>query len=119
MNNYIFNCTLDRVIDGDTVDLNIDLGFDVWIKERIRFVEVDTPEIRTRDKVEKELGLQAKNYLEELLRGQFLYYHSVAYNRDKYGRSLGWLYCSTDGITWINVNREMDRLCQQFTKTGS
>lgn len=118
MNNYIFNCTLDRVIDGDTVDLNIDLGFDVWIKERIRFVEVDTPEIRTRDKVEKELGLQAKDYLEKLLKGQYLYYHSVDYDRDKYGRSLGWLYCSPDGVTWINVNRRMDRLCQEFIKIG-
>ena len=54
---YEYNCELDRVVDGDTVDVNIDLGFGIWLrKERVRVMGIDTPESRTSDPVEKVFG---------------------------------------------------------------
>ena len=64
---YEYNAKLDRIIDGDTVDALIDLGFDIWIKKRIRLYGIDAPETRTRDLEEKSLGFAAKERLEELL----------------------------------------------------
>ena len=59
---YEYNCTIARVVDGDTVDIDIDLGFGLWVRgERVRIHGIDTPESRTRDKVEKKFGLAAKN----------------------------------------------------------
>ena len=65
---YEYKCKVLRVVDGDTVDVDIDLGFGVWMhKERVRMMGIDTPESRTRDKVEKAFGLAAKTKLKELL----------------------------------------------------
>ncbi len=65
---YEYKCKILRVVDGDTVDVDIDLGFGVWMhKERVRMMGIDTPESRTRDKVEKAFGLAAKTKLKELL----------------------------------------------------
>ena len=65
---YEYKCKVIRVIDGDTVDVNIDLGFGVWLhKERVRIQGIDTPESRTRDKEEKVYGLAAKAELKVLL----------------------------------------------------
>lgn len=65
---YEYRCHVLRVVDGDTVDVDIDLGFGVWLKnERVRIMGIDTPESRTRDKVEKEFGLAAKKRLKEML----------------------------------------------------
>lgn len=65
---YEYRCKVLRVVDGDTVDVDIDLGFGVWLKdERVRIMGIDTPESRTRDKVEKVFGLAAKKRLKELL----------------------------------------------------
>jgi micrococcal nuclease len=65
---YEYKCKVVRVIDGDTVDVDIDLGFGVWLrKERVRIMGIDTPESRTRDKVEKKFGLASKAKLKELL----------------------------------------------------
>jgi len=65
---YEYRCKILRVVDGDTVDVDIDLGFGVWMhKERVRMMGIDTPESRTRDKVEKQFGLASKNRLQELL----------------------------------------------------
>ena len=60
-----YSCKLDRVVDGDTCDAMIDLGFDVWVHSRIRFYGVDTWESRTRDLAEKEKGLAAKAYVQD------------------------------------------------------
>ena len=61
---YEYSCTIDRVVDGDTVDVDIDLGFGVWLrKERVRMYGIDTPESRTRDLVEKKYGLAAKDFV--------------------------------------------------------
>jgi len=65
---YEYKCKILRVVDGDTVDVDIDLGFGIWMhKERVRMMGIDTPESRTRDKVEKTFGLASKNRLKELL----------------------------------------------------
>ena len=66
---YEYKCKVLRVIDGDTVDVDIDLGYGVWLrKERVRIMGIDTPESRTRDKVEKKFGLASKAKLKELLK---------------------------------------------------
>ena len=65
---WTYRCKLKKVIDGDTVDVDIDLGFGIWqMNERVRIMGIDTPESRTRDKIEKKFGLAAKNKLKSLL----------------------------------------------------
>ena len=65
---YEYKCKILRVVDGDTVDIDIDLGFGIWMhRERVRMMGIDTPESRTSDKVEKVFGTAAKNRLKELL----------------------------------------------------
>jgi len=65
---YEYKCKVLKVVDGDTVDIDIDLGFGMWMhKERVRMMGIDTPESRTKDKVEKQFGLASKNRLQELL----------------------------------------------------
>ena len=66
---YIYKIKLDRVVDGDTIDAYIDLGFDVSVKKRIRFMGINTPESRTRDLEEKAKGLAAKDRVKALLEG--------------------------------------------------
>jgi len=68
MSDYTYDCIIKRVVDGDTADIDIDLGFDVWLRDqRVRFMGIDTPESRTRDKVEKIFGTYAKNYVKKYL----------------------------------------------------
>ena len=64
---YTYKAKLDRVIDGDTIDVNIDLGFDINVKKRVRFTGINTPESRTRDLEEKKLGLAAKDRVQSIL----------------------------------------------------
>ena len=92
-NKFIYSAKLLRVVDGDTADAMIDLGFNTWVKKRIRFMGVDTWECRTRDLEEKKKGLAAKSFTKHLLEnsdeGKFLIKsHGVG----KYGRVLGELY---------------------------
>ena len=88
-----YSCKLVRVVDGDTCDAMIDLGFDVWVKNRIRFYGVDTWESRTRNLDEKKKGLAAKAYVKDLLEnsddGKF---SIISYGKGKYGRVLGELF---------------------------
>ena len=87
MEPFYYNCTLVRVIDGDTIDVDIDLGFSVILaKQRVRLAGIDTPESRTRNLAEKALGLQAKKRLIELC-GEKLQVQSLG--KGKYGRILG------------------------------
>ena len=93
INKYEYTAKLERVVDGDTCDALIDLGFDTWVKKRIRFFGVDTWESRTRNLEEKKKGLAAKEYVKDLLEnsdeGKFLLKsHGVG----KYGRVLGELF---------------------------
>ena len=83
---YEYKARLLRVVDGDTVDGMIDLGFNVWIKQRIRLYGVDTWECRTRDKAEKKKGLAAKEFTKEML-GDY-YYDSEFYNLDLSGTTM-------------------------------
>ncbi len=95
---YIYNAKCDRVVDGDTVDATIDLGFDTHKKIRIRLVGINTPETRTRDLDEKARGLAAKNFLKDLLikhKNQFIL-HSQGVG--KYGRCLGNLFLGEQNI---------------------
>ena len=76
-----------RVVDGDTVDVNVNLGFNIWMmKERVRLNGIDTPESRTRDLVEKRYGLQSKEKLKELLHSPVTL---LVYGKGKFGRILG------------------------------
>ena len=88
-----YSCKLVRVVDGDTCDAMIDLGFDVWVKNRIRFYGVDTWESRTRNLEEKKKGLAAKAYVKDLLEnsdeGKFVL---KSYGVGKYGRVLADLF---------------------------
>lgn len=89
--NYRYSCIINRVVDGDTVDVDIDLGFDCWLKnQRIRLRDIDAPEVRTRDLFEKELGLAAKEFVEKHLPvGSSQVLSSYEYRPDKYGRIIG------------------------------
>ena len=83
---FVYNAILDRVVDGDTVDVTLDLGFDVKLhKQRCRLAGIDTPESRTRDLAEKKLGLAAKKRLEELCVNNF---KIKSLGKGKYGRIL-------------------------------
>ena len=88
---YEYNCKIDRVVDGDTVDVNIDLGFDVWmLKQRIRLYGVDTPESRTRDAEEKVFGNLAKNFVQVRLPvGSNQVLRTKLDGKGKFGRILG------------------------------
>ena len=90
---FVYNATLERIVDGDTFDCCIDLGFDVKLhKQRVRLSGIDTPESRTRDLAEKKLGLAAKERLKELCIGKF---KVKSLGKGKYGRILGIPYTET------------------------
>jgi len=93
--------SLDRVVDGDTIDITIDLGFDLTKKERVRLAGIDTPEKRTKNQKEKEMGYQATEFLEmHLMEATNL---TVKTEKDgKFGRMLGWLYKTEKDTTSIN-----------------
>ena len=91
---YEYKCNIIKVIDGDTVDVDIDLGFGMWmLDERVRIMGIDTPESRTRDLVEKKFGLAAKKRLKELLGKSAVLATQVNKNgedmKGKFGRILG------------------------------
>jgi len=108
---YNFRVTnIDKVLDGDTIDVTIDLGFDLYKKERVRVAGVDTPEKRTRDLEEKELGIHATNWLKEKLDGAIAGDDDLVIRTElvggmgKYGRLLGWLYI---GDAQVSLNEQM------------
>ena len=103
---YNFRVTeINRVLDGDTIDVTIDLGFDLYKKERVRVAGVDTPEKRTRNKEEKALGIDATNWLksklEEAIKGddELTIRTELKGGVGKYGRLLGWLYIGDDALS--------------------
>ena len=85
---YTYNIELLKIIDGDTIDAKIDLGFDVTIKKRVRFSGVNTPECRTKDLEEKAKGLAAKDRVKQLLEGSKTI-QLTSYGVGKFGRCLG------------------------------
>ena len=108
---YNFRVTsIDKVLDGDTIDVTIDLGFDLYKKERVRVAGVDTPEKRTKDDEEKALGYDATHWLEDKLNGAITGDDDLVIRTElvggvgKYGRLLGWLYI---GDSDLSLNEQM------------
>ena len=101
---------INRVLDGDTIDVTIDLGFDLYKKERVRVAGVDTPEKRTKNLEEKALGIEATNWLKEKLEGAINGDDELSVRTElvggtgKYGRLLGWLYI---GDELLSLNEQM------------
>ena len=101
---------ITKVLDGDTIDVLIDLGFDLYKKERVRIAGVDTPEKRTRDLEEKALGIDATNWLKDKLDGAISGADDLVIRTElvggvgKYGRLLGWLYI---GDSTVSLNEQM------------
>ena len=110
MEKYIYKAKLERVIDGDTVDALIDLGFDTWVKKRIRYKGIDTWESRTKDLDEKKLGLAAKDRNKELLESvssKSGFFRLKGHGVGKYGRVLGEVFVKDiEGIEY-NVNQTL------------
>ena len=103
---YNFRVTkINKVLDGDTIDVTIDLGFDLYKKERVRIAGVDPPEKRTRDLEEKALGIDATNWLKDKLTETIKGEDELTIRTElkggvgKYGRLLGWLYVGEDTIS--------------------
>ena len=94
---FEYKCKLIKVIDGDTIDVDIDLGFGVWLRnQRIRMYGIDTPESRTRDLEEKKYGLAAKAFLTEMLDDSHLILKTHKDERGKFGRILGEVWRTTN-----------------------
>ncbi len=100
---YRYKVYIDRVVDGDTVDVDIDLGFGmIYKKQRVRLLGIDTPESRTRDLVEKKFGKAAKYHLQDILgQGEV---ELVSHDKGKFGRILGNLYT---GSSSYSINQQM------------
>jgi micrococcal nuclease len=102
---FVYNATLERIVDGDTFDCCLDLGFSVKLhKQRVRLSGIDTPESRTRDLAEKKLGLAAKERLKELCVGKF---KVKSLGKGKYGRIIG-----------IPYTKDGKDICQMLIKEG-
>ena len=108
---YNFRVTkIDKVLDGDTIDVTIDLGFELYKKERVRIAGVDTPEKRTRNLEEKALGLDATDWLKDKLEGaisgddDLVIRTELVGGTGKYGRLLGWCYI---GDSTVSLNEQM------------
>ena len=124
------------VIDGDTIDVDIDLGFDISITKRVRLAGIDTPESRTSDKMEKSFGLESKSYLKQkLASAQLIVIRTEKPNSsEKFGRVLGWLYLDEEktsfnetmiasGYAWSYLGdtkvKNFDELIQKRKINGS
>jgi micrococcal nuclease len=99
-----------KVVDGDTIDVVIDLGFDISFTSRVRLAGIDTPESRTKDAREKILGLEVKEYLKKALEGatDIVIRTEKVDSSEKYGRILGWVF----------INRQTDSLNMELVNKG-
>lgn len=95
-----------KIVDGDTIDVVIDLGFNILFKSRVRLAGIDTPESRTRDLAEKKLGLESKEYLKNAIKSatNVVIKTEKLNSSEKYGRILGWIYLDGSGNS---INHEM------------
>ena len=110
MEKYIYRGKLERVVDGDTIDALIDVGFDIWIKKRIRYSGIDTWESRTRDLEEKAKGLEAKARNKELLMevsSKSGYFRLKSHGVGKYGRVLGEIFIEDKNGKQYNINKTL------------
>ena len=121
MEKYIYRGKLDRVVDGDTIDALIDVGFDIWVKKRIRYKGIDTWESRTRDLAEKEKGLEAKARNKELLleiSAKSRYFRLKSYGVGKYGRVLGEIFITDKDGKQYNINKQLITEGHAYTYDG-
>jgi micrococcal nuclease len=126
---------VENVVDGDTIDVLIDLGFDIMFKSRVRLAGIDTPESRTRDLAEKALGLESKEHLKKALKDakSIIIKTEKMNSSEKYGRILGWLYINgetvsvndmmiNDGYAWGYLGdtkvKDFDALAKARKKSG-
>ena len=126
---------VENVVDGDTIDVLIDLGFDIMFKSRVRLAGIDTPESRTRDLAEKALGLESKEYLKKALKDakSVIIKTEKMNSSEKYGRILGWLYINgdtvsvndmmiNDGYAWVYMGdtkvKNFEALAKARVKSG-
>ena len=110
MEKYIYRAKLVKVVDGDTIDALIDVGFDIWVKKRIRYKGIDTWESRTRDLDEKKKGLAAKARNKELLKSvsnKSGYFRIKSFGTGKYGRVLADIFVQDKEGNSINVNHQL------------
>jgi micrococcal nuclease len=126
---------VENVVDGDTIDVLIDLGFDILFASRVRLAGIDTPESRTRDLAEKKLGLESKEYLKKYLKDakSVVIKTEKMNSTEKFGRVLGWLYINgdtvsvndhmiNDGYAWAYMGdtkvKDFDELAKARKKSG-
>jgi micrococcal nuclease len=126
---------VENVVDGDTIDVLIDLGFDILFQSRVRLAGIDTPESRTSDKAEKVLGLESKEYLKKYLKdaNSVIIKTEKMDSSEKYGRILGWVYVNgdteslndkmiNDGYAWGYMGdtkvKDFDALAKARKKSG-
>jgi micrococcal nuclease len=126
---------VENVVDGDTIDVLIDLGFDILFQSRVRLAGIDTPESRTKDLAEKALGLESKEYLKKHLKDakSVVIKTEKMDSSEKYGRILGWVYVNgdteslndkmiNDGYAWGYMGdakvKDFDALKKARTKSG-
>jgi micrococcal nuclease len=126
---------LHKVVDGDTIDVDIDLGFNISYYQRVRLAGIDTPESRTTDKSEKILGLESKKRLDEVLKSatKIVIRTEKPDSTEKYGRILGWVFVDDqktsvnedlikDGFAWDYMGetkiKDFDLLKKRRTKSG-
>ena len=111
---------INRVVDGDTIDVTLDLGFSLTKKERVRIAGVDTPEKRTRNLEEKELGIDATNWLKDKIKDTLTGDDELTIRTElvggvgKYGRLLGWLYVGDDDYS-LNEQMITEGYCLLYT----
>ncbi len=101
---YEYNCEVKRIVDGDTVDVVIDLGFDIHYSSRVRLYGIDTPESRTRNKDEKVRGLMSKEYLTDALSKGQVVIKTHKDKKGKFGRVLGEMYVADKNINLMMVD---------------
>jgi micrococcal nuclease len=126
---------VENIVDGDTIDVLIDLGFDILFQSRVRLAGIDTPESRTSDKAEKVLGLESKEYLKKHLKDakSVVIKTEKMDSSEKYGRILGWVYVNgdteslndkmiNDGYAWGYMGdtkvKDFDALAKARKKSG-
>jgi micrococcal nuclease len=126
---------VENIVDGDTIDVLIDLGFDILFASRVRLAGIDTPESRTKDLAEKALGLESKEYLKKHLKDakSVVIKTEKMNSTEKFGRILGWIYVNgdteslndkmiNDGYAWGYLGdakvKDFDALKKARTKSG-
>jgi len=99
-----------KVVDGDTIDAAIDLGFDISLTKRIRLAGIDTPESRTKDEYEKKLGIESKEWLKKKLEGQtdIIVKTELPDSTEKYGRILGHLFIGDKEVSAVNKKKSVN-----------